>query len=172
MENNRASKRFRTVIFSLTALMILFAWVHSCFPADLSSMESEGVFQIIYNFFHMFGAGAELTETIIRKLAHFTEFTAIGALLLSCAYCFDRERPYRFTVPVLFTGLMAALTDETIQLFVEGRAGMIADVWIDLGGVAFGSLVMLAFYTLYRRRKKRKKKPIGGKYGKGSSSGK
>ena len=158
MENNRASARFRAVIFTLTALMILFAWIHSCFPADLSSMESEGVFRIIYNFLHMFGAGVELTENIIRKLAHFTEFTAIGGLLLSCAYCFDRARPYRFTVPVLFTGLIAALIDETIQLFVEGRAGMIADVWIDFGGVIFGSLVMLAFYTLYRKRKNIKKK--------------
>lgn len=158
MENSRASVRFCAVIFTLTALMILFAWVHSCFPAELSSMESEGVFQIIYNFLHMFGAGVELTEHIIRKLAHFTEFTAIGGLLLSCAYCFDRARPYRFTVPVLFTGLTAALIDETIQLFVEGRAGMIADVWIDFGGVIFGSLVMLAFYTLYRKRKNRKKK--------------
>ena len=158
MENNRASVQFRAVIFTLTALMILFAWIHSCFPADLSSMESKGVFQIIYNFLHMFGAGVELTEHIIRKLAHFTEFTVIGGLLLSCAYCFDRTRPYRFTVPVLFTGLTAALIDETIQLFVEGRAGMIADVWIDFGGVIFGSLIMLAFYTLYRKRKNRKKK--------------
>ncbi len=160
MENNRASKRFRAVVFTLTALMILFAWVHSCIPADLSSMESKGVFQIVYNFLHLFGAGVELTETIIRKLAHFTEFTAIGGLLLSCAYCFDRVRPYRFTVSVMFAGLTAALIDETIQLFVEGRAGMIADVWIDFGGVIFGSLVMLAFYTLYRKRKNRKKKTI------------
>ena len=158
MENNRASARFRAVIFTLTALMILFAWIHSCFPADLSSMESKGVFQIIYNCLHMFGAGVELTEHIIRKLAHFTEFTAIGGLLLSCAYCFDRTRPYRFTVPVLFTGLTAALIDESIQLFVEGRAGMIADVWIDFGGVIFGSLIMSALYTLYRKRKNRKKK--------------
>ena len=54
---------------------------------------------------------------------------------------------------VLFAGLLAAVIDETIQLFVEGRAGMIVDVWIDLGGVVFGSLLMLGFYALYRRKK-------------------
>lgn len=156
MSVNKASKRFTVIIFVLTALMMVFAWVHSCFPASLSARESAGFMTLIYNFFRMFGADVMMTQHIIRKLAHFSEFTAIGGLLLSCAYCFDRERPFRFTVPVLFTGVMTALVDETIQLFVEGRAGMIADVWIDFGGVVFGSSLMLAFYTLLWRRRRKK----------------
>ena len=59
---------------------------------------------------------------------------------------------------MLFTGLLTAFIDETIQLFVKGRAGMIADVWIDFGGMTSGALVMLAFYTVYRRRKQKKEK--------------
>lgn len=153
MNEKRASKRFRNIIFSLTAFMVLFAWIHSCFPASISSKESEGVLQFVYGFFKLFGLDRDGAEHVIRKVAHFSEFAAIGGLLLSCAYCFDRFKPHRFYVYVLFAGLLTAVVDETIQLFVEGRAGMIVDVWIDLGGVVFGSLLMLGFYALYRRKK-------------------
>lgn len=153
MEQNRASRRFTVIIFVLTAVMMLFAWIHSCFPASLSSMESEGVFLLIYRFFGLFGAEPALTETLIRKLAHFSEFAAIGALLTCCAYCFDRMKPQRFEFAVLFTGLISAVIDETIQLFSEGRAGLVTDVWIDFGGVVSGSLVMLGILSLHRRRK-------------------
>ena len=153
MDKKRASKRFTVIIFTLTALMICFAWVHSLFPANLSSQESEGVFKFVNQIFAFFGAGEALTQKLIRKLAHFSEFTAIGFLLTSCGYCFDRLRPHRFAVPVLFSGLLAAVIDETIQLFIEGRAGLISDVWIDFGGVVTGFLLALAFYAVYRKIK-------------------
>ena len=57
---------------------------------------------------------------------------------------------------MLGAGLLTAVIDETIQLFVEGRAGMIADVWIDFGGVVTGTLIMLGFYAVVRSRKKKK----------------
>ena len=163
MKENRASKRFSTVIFALTACMILFAWVHSCFPADLSSMESNWVIELIWKFFRLFGAQEAPDEQLIRKLAHFSEYTAIGALMLSCAYSRDRARPHRFLGYVLGAGLFTAVCDETIQLFVEGRAGMIVDVWIDFGGVVTGTLIMLGFYAIVRRIKKRKVVKYGAK---------
>lgn len=154
MKNNRASVRFTAIIFVLTALMLLFCWVHSCFPASVSSQESNSFYRVFYWFFGLFGAGQIVTQHIVRKLAHFSEFAAVGGLLLSCAYCFDRRRPQRYAVQVLFAGLSAALIDETIQLFIEGRAGMIADVWIDFAGVVTGALLLLAFYAVYWRTKR------------------
>ena len=154
MKNNRASVRFTAIIFVLTALMLLFCWVHSCFPASVSSQESNSFYRVFYWFFGLFGVGQIVTQHIVRKLAHFSEFAAVGGLLLSCAYCFDRMRPQRYAVQVLFAGLSAALIDETIQLFIEGRAGMIADVWIDFAGVVTGALLLLAFYAVYRRTKR------------------
>ena len=38
-------------------------------------------------------------------------------------------------------GLLTALTDETIQLFVPGRSGQVTDIWIDFSGVMTGLLV-------------------------------
>ena len=155
MKDNRASKRFSVIVFALTACMMIFAWGHSCFPADLSSMESNWVVNLFWKFFRLFGAQEAPDEQLIRKLAHYSEYTAIGALMLSCAYSRDRLRPHRFWAFVLGAGLLTAVIDETIQLFVEGRAGMIIDVWIDFGGIVTGSLIMLGFYAIVRRRKKK-----------------
>ena len=155
MNDNRASKRFSAIVFALTACMMIFAWGHSCFPANLSSMESNWVVNLFWKFFRLFGAQEAPDEQLIRKLAHYSEYTAIGALMLSCAYSRDRLRPHRFWAFVLGAGLLTAVIDETIQLFVEGRAGMIIDVWIDFGGIVTGSLIMLGFYAIVRRRKKK-----------------
>ena len=156
MKDNRASKRFSVIVFALTACMMIFAWGHSCFPANLSSMESNWVVNLFWKFFRLFGAQEAPDEQLIRKLAHYSEYTAIGALMLSCAYSRDRFRPHRFLAYVLGAGLLTAVIDETIQLFVEGRAGMIKDVLLDFSGVVTGFAVMLAFYLIYIRIRKRK----------------
>lgn len=154
MNNNRASRRFTIIIFILTACSIAFAFVHSTMPADVSQDESQGVMRVITNLFGFFGLSEELLEEILRKIAHFTEFSFIGAMLTSCAYAFDRIKPHRFYSQVLFAGLLTAVIDETIQLGSEGRASMVTDVLIDFAGVVFGGAVMFAVYAIYRRIRK------------------
>ena len=156
--NQRATARFRVIVFILTAAAIVFAFVHSAMPDDLSSKESEGVFAFLCGILRFFGAGENLTEHIVRKLAHFSEYTAIGMFLTSCAYSFDRFKPYRYLAYVLFAGLGTAFVDETIQLLSEGRAGMIIDMWIDFSGVCLGTAVMLLFYFAYQRIRRKKMK--------------
>ena len=156
--NKRASTRFRVIVMILTAAAIAFAFIHSAMPADVSSEESAGVLDFLYNFLRAVGISAELTDHIVRKLAHFTEFTAIGMLLTTCAYSFDRFKPYRYTVYVFFAGLAAAVTDETIQLFSEGRSGQISDVLLDFSGIVLGTAVMLLLYFVYQRIRRKKMK--------------
>lgn len=127
-------------------------------PASVSAEESAGVLEIIYNFLRTIGISAEITDHIVRKLAHFSEYTAIGMLLTSCAYSFDRFKPYRYLAYVFFAGLGTAFVDETIQLFSEGRAGMITDMWIDFSGVVLGTAIMLLFYFVYQRIRRKKMK--------------
>ena len=52
-------------------------------------------------------------------------------------------------VNCLFFLLLAALTDETIQIFT-GRGPQVQDVWLDFAGGAAGLLVMLALVQLLR----------------------
>ena len=151
-----ASTRFIIITFTLTALMIAFVFIHSLVPATVSDQESKGVLDFIYNILTSIGINAEITNHIVRKLAHFTEFTALGMLLTSCAYSFNRLRPYKFIVQIFFAGLCTAVIDETIQLFVEGRSGQIADVLLDFSGIVTGTAIMLLFYIIYIRIRKRK----------------
>ena len=50
------------------------------------------------------------------------------------------------------SGTLAALCDETIQLFVPGRSGQIADVWLDTAGYLTGALLTLLIFRLCRKR--------------------
>ena len=57
------------------------------------------------------------------------------------------------------SGVLIALSDETIQLFVEGRSGQITDEWLDSAGVLFGLLCvgclvwLIETYPAHRRSK-------------------
>ncbi len=141
-------------MFILTALMISFAFIHSSMPSGVSSDESESVLGILQSILDSLGINIELSHLFIRKMGHFAEYTAIGMLLVSCAYSFNRIKPYKYYSQILFVGLFTAVCDEAIQLNVEGRAGMVADVLLDFSGVLTGAVVMLVFYSAYRRIKK------------------
>lgn len=154
MNKSQTSMRFRIIVFMLTAGMVTFAFVHSSMPADLSGEESESVMDFLQYIFNFFGFNAELTDHIVRKAAHFTEYTAIGMLLVSCAYSFSRTKPYRYYSQILFAGLATAVCDETIQLNVPGRSGQITDVLLDFSGVITGAVIMLIFYSVYRKIRK------------------
>ncbi|MBQ2441799.1 MAG: VanZ family protein [Ruminococcus sp.] len=154
----RSSARFRVIILVLTAAAIVFAFVHSAMSSNISSQESRWAYVFLNGILKAFGAGYQLSEHFVRKLAHFSEYTAIGMLLTSCAYSFDRFKPYRYLAYVFFAGLGTAFVDETIQLFSEGRAGMITDMWIDFSGVVLGTAIMLLFYFVYQRIRRKKMK--------------
>lgn len=154
MNKSQTSMRFRVIVFILTAGMIAFAFIHSSMPADLSGEESESVMDFLQYIFNFFGFNAELTDHIVRKAAHFTEYTAIGMLLVCCAYSFSRTKPYRYYSQILFAGLATAVCDETIQLNVPGRSGQITDVLLDFSGVITGAVIMLIFYSVYRKIRK------------------
>lgn len=154
MKKSQTSMRFRVIIFILTAGMIAFAFIHSSMPADLSSEESESVMGVLQYILDFLGFSAELTDHIVRKAAHFAEYTAIGMLLVSCAYSFSRTKPYRYYSQILFAGLATAVIDETIQLNVAGRSGQITDVLLDFSGVITGAVFMLLIYMIYRKIRK------------------
>ena len=95
-----------------------------------------------------------LSDHIIRKIAHFTEYTVLGALLCSCAYSFARIKPIKFVPYTVSIGLFTCFVDETIQLGIEGRSGQVSDMWIDFFGVLLGTAVMLVAFWIYRKIRK------------------
>ena len=95
------------------------------------------------------GLADRLTMHIVRKLAHFCEYLLEGFLLMLCLRVYTRHFFKHVSWPML-GGLLTALTDETIQLFVPGRSGQVTDIWIDFSGVMTGLLVGLILLGLVR----------------------
>ena len=129
------------VFWALTAFWLLLIWLQSVLPADLSRAESHGLLALLHDWMPW------LTDHLIRKTAHFTEYAVLGALLFGAAGV-----RYGLWFPPCF-GALAAMLDETIQLIADGRSGQVSDVWLDLAGFLTG-WVVIALTVLLRRKQK------------------
>lgn len=86
---------------------------------------------------------ADKMHHMVRKIAHFTEFLILSILVILFLKEFKFNTNYIILISLLFC-LNIAILDETYQLFIDGRAGQINDVLIDI----FGSIIFAAFYKL------------------------
>ena len=141
------------VIFTLALIgCIVCIFSNSLQIADVSEGASGrvlGILQGILRHLGFPGAADRLTMHIVRKLAHFCEYLLEGFLLMLCLRVYTRHFFKHVSWPML-GGLLTALTDETIQLFVPGRSGQVTDIWIDFSGVMTGLLVGLILLGLVR----------------------
>lgn len=87
----------------------------------------------------------------LRKLAHFTVYFVLGCSLTANFSIQDRVPP---VLCAIAAGGLFAASDEFHQLFSEGRAGRIEDVFLDTCGVAAGSVVLFGLSRVYIKRKK------------------
>lgn len=125
-------KWIRILILILTIALI---WGQSCIPPEGSSAESGWVKEILQKILGLIFGKVEVSEMLIRKMGHFTEYLILGAELTAFF-------PTLKTVVVPMLGFGTAFLDETIQIF-SGRGPQIQDVWIDLAGVLVGMAVVL-----------------------------
>lgn len=156
MKRKRKNKStFIKIIMTLvTICFILFIFVHSSMPATVSKAESGKLTNILNDILTKLGLNIKFENGIIRKIAHFGEFFILGTLLALTDKTYNRNITKDF-MNINFIGLITAVIDETIQLFVEGRAGMIQDVWIDFCGVFCGTC-MIMLITLSSKTKNKK----------------
>ena len=133
----------------VTCLMALLIWGNSLVPGSGSGSLSLTVMEAIRDFLRGVGLPyAWVTNFVVRKCAHFTEYMVLGIL---ATHAFDFEG--RRTFDVLMMIFMVPFVDETIQLFVPGRAGMITDVMIDCCGAATGVVLRYLLRPLMRAKK-------------------
>ena len=85
----------------------------------------------------------DMWHMVLRKCAHFTEFAVLG--VLSGLTLLQTKVKWRGLSAMTFCLLIAAM-DETLQLFVDGRAGRVLDVMIDGTGALVG--IGVVFYHL------------------------
>lgn len=141
------------VIFTFALIgCIVFIFSNSMQVATVSEGASGRVLDFMQKVLRklgMPGAANHLTMHIIRKLAHFSEYLLEGFLFMLCLRVYTKHVLKHVSWPIL-GGLLTALTDETIQLFVPGRSSQVTDVWIDFSGVMTGLLVGLILLGLVR----------------------
>ena len=138
-------KRVRICIV-LILLNLCFIWGNSLLPAELSQAFSDGVKDILESIYPVGSAESNSDSGVLRKIAHFTEFTALGLLLCRLFRLLGRSGWKGLPL-----GVLAACIDETIQIVVPGRSPGILDVGIDSCGVLTGILLMQLGYALLKR---------------------
>lgn len=157
-----AKKRITSVF--LIILSVLWFFVICGFSGENSSASDETSSRVTELVLSVFIRGfsdlgeSEKADLIakynhpVRKLAHFTEYAVLGALLSIVFLCFvqTKKRFYLFSVTLSF---ILASTDEIHQLFVSGRACRFYDVLIDTSGAAAGILLVLIFTLLFKKKK-------------------
>ena len=141
------------VLFTLAlAGCIWFIFSNSMAVAEVSSVSSGRVLQLLQAVLRrlgMPGLAQRLTMHLVRKLAHFCEYTLEGFLLMLCMRVYTRRYVRHISVPML-GGVLTAMADETIQIYSPGRSSQVTDVWLDSAGVLAGILIALVFMALCR----------------------
>lgn len=138
----------------LVLVLLAFIWGNSVRTGSESGAMSGSILAWINGILHLDETGAERLHLVIRKMAHFTEFACLGALLAWLFGMMGEKKGHLICMP-LFFGMMAACADETIQVFIPDRGPSLIDVWIDTAGAAAGITFLLIGYNYIRKIKNR-----------------
>ncbi len=105
------------------------------------------------------GAMAWLYENLgflVRKLAHFSIYAALGMSLTGFFFTFEKLTKKKQILLTILIGFIYATTDELHQLFTADRSGQITDVMLDTVGVIAGTgIIALGCYLVTKRSKKK-----------------
>lgn len=141
------------ILLIITIFFTFFIFINSMFPADASAEQSGKVLESVKFIFLKLNINVNITEHFIRKAAHFTEYSILGFLLILTEIEYTDNILSNIFRP-LFAGLVIPVTDETIQLFVEGRSGQVSDILLDFSGVIFGFFIAACIYNLFMKKRR------------------
>lgn len=141
------TEKRRRICNALIGALLVFIWGNSLLPGEISQAFSDWVKALLSFLLSGESTGSGAGSGILRKIAHFTEFTALGCLLCWRAGMLKKQK----YVPFLW-GVSAACVDECIQIFSPGRAARITDVLLDSAGVLTGLLLLTIGYNIIKKK--------------------
>lgn len=145
----------KTVWISLLAVIALMAFIFFM-SSQTQSESSETSGKLVDIFINVFLPDFDKLPTIeqaeklnvitnvIRKLAHYTEYAALGFFL--ALHLNELKSKLNCKAPLwqsTVVGVLYAISDECHQYFVPGRGPGIKDVFIDSLGVFTGFLILM-----------------------------
>lgn len=153
------SKIKKAIVITLAILIVgtlAFIWGNSVATREKSEEVSSGVYEVVSPVFDAVVGENKVTEKDFRKMAHFSEFFALGLEIELLVFVLKGLNIKWFLIPLPF-GLFAGGIDEIIQIFSE-RGAAITDVLIDFSGYLLAFLIFAVAYLIGRGKKKRQKK--------------
>ena len=122
----------------LSILWTAVIFIFSAFSGEVSSVQSQSVWEVLHTIW------PDLTHATVRTLAHCLEYFILGWFALGM---FFNTASFKVAKPLLFC-LLIALADETLQIYIPGRASEVMDVWLDFGGALIGTLISWGIFAL------------------------
>ena len=138
------------VLICLCTATVAFIWGNSMLGSKASSNVSNSVLGALDPIIRRFGIVSK-DDLWLRKLAHFTEFAALGSELLFLA-AVRRRLGLQAASNCAFAAQLAALKDETIPL-ISGRNSQVLDVLLDFSGALTGILIAWLICRLIKKRR-------------------
>jgi VanZ family protein len=137
----------------------VIVWMILIFGASTGLGRSESTSRfvrpiLVWLFPHISDHAIDQVHLVVRKTAHFMEYSILGVLLwrlvhLDPAWAACRSR--QFLTALLLAALYAS-SDEFHQKFVPGREAAVRDVLIDTCGAGFGLAAVWAARRLRRKK--------------------
>lgn len=148
------TRKTRIILFSVLSVLIVAFIYSNSLPSIPESRETSlsvaALLRPLLDPHHRLDD--DVYHNLVRKLAHLTEFGALGMSLTALSAQFPRKKRYLLGTP-LAAAAVVALTDEGLQFFT-GRGNSMRDVCIDIGGAVCGIAVVALILRLQKERKK------------------
>ena len=142
---------FHALLLLLIGATLAFIWSRSLKSIPASRAESEAVGAFLKPFLELFVGKGNVTDHLVRKLAHFCEYGLLGVEVT--AWFVLRDGRGRRTLFIAALGFFTGFIDETIQFF-SGRGNQFSDVMLDLSGFVCGMFGLRLLLWLFGRREK------------------
>ena len=141
--------KFLAVVFWLLCLAVMYIiFMFSAATGNESEQVSQGLLEKIIEFIGNF-----ISHNALRKLAHFSEFAALGFCMAGAIhYTFGKRKFYLPLIP----SFLYAVSDEVHQYFVPERACRVFDIFVDTCGVMTGIGIFLLFIFIISKIVKKK----------------
>lgn len=133
--------------FLLVSAVIGVIWWHSMQNGVASHAESRRVLAWVLARIPGAAVMPYLSDGVIRRLAHLTEYATLGVVLSIFSVLISR---HSHKVWVLLIGIGVAAIDEYIQLFSGGRTSTWHDVVLDSIGCMVGIVLVMVIRLLKR----------------------
>lgn len=154
--NIRHPKMWLGVCMALGVVTLLI-WGNSMRTSTQSAQQSGSLLAFLTPWLTALGIQPEGFHTILRKLAHFSEYGLLGVLWTMELWLGPHREKRRGAMERLSFCMLTAFLDETIQLFVPGRSGEIRDVWIDTAGAWTGIVITTCLACIAMKFRNRNK---------------